>query len=39
LEALPETFLLDREGRIAAHHIGLAPRAEVEKEIAQALAK
>jgi cytochrome c biogenesis protein CcmG/thiol:disulfide interchange protein DsbE len=39
LEALPETFLLDREGRIAAHHVGLAPRAEVEKEIAQALAK
>ena len=39
LEALPETFLLDREGRIAAHHIGLAPRAEVEKEIAQALGK
>jgi peroxiredoxin len=39
LDALPETFLLDREGRIAAHHIGLTPRAEVEKEIAQALAK
>jgi peroxiredoxin len=39
LDALPETFLIDREGRVAAHHVGLAPKAEVEKEIAQALGK
>jgi peroxiredoxin len=39
LDALPETYLIDREGRVAAHHVGLAPKAEVEKEIAQALAK
>jgi thiol-disulfide isomerase/thioredoxin len=39
LDALPETYLIDREGRVVAHHVGLAPKAEVEKEIAQALAK
>ena len=39
LDALPETYLIDREGRIAAHHVGMAPRAEYEKEIAQVLAK
>jgi len=39
LDALPETFLIDRDGRIAAHHIGLVPKAEVEKEIAQVLGK
>ncbi len=38
LDALPETYLIDREGRVAAHHVGLAPKAEVEKEIAQLLA-
>ena len=39
LDALPETYLIDREGRIAAHHVGMAPRAEYEKEIAQVLGK
>jgi peroxiredoxin len=39
LEALPETFVIDREGRIAAHHVGLAPKADCEKEIVQALGK
>src|ERR1700693_146895 len=39
LDALPETYLIDREGRIAAHHVGMAPRAEYEKEIVQALGK
>ena len=39
LEALPETYVIDREGRVAAHHVGLAPRAEVEKEIVQVLGK
>jgi peroxiredoxin len=39
LQALPETFLIDREGRIVAHHIGLVPKADCEKEIVQALGK
>jgi peroxiredoxin len=39
LDALPETYLIDREGRILAHHVGMAPRAEYEKEIAQVLGK
>jgi len=39
LDALPETYLINREGRIAAHHIGMAPRAEYEKEIMQVLGK
>ena len=39
LDALPETYLIDREGRIAAHHVGMAPRAEYEKEIVQVLGK
>jgi cytochrome c biogenesis protein CcmG/thiol:disulfide interchange protein DsbE len=37
LEALPETYVIDREGRVVAHHVGLAPKAEVEKEILQTL--
>jgi thiol-disulfide isomerase/thioredoxin len=39
LDALPETYIIDREGRVAAHHIGLAPKADVEKEITQVLGK
>jgi cytochrome c biogenesis protein CcmG/thiol:disulfide interchange protein DsbE len=30
VEALPTTFLIDREGRIAAIHIGLTDRREIE---------
>ena len=39
LDALPETYLIDREGRVAAHHVGMAPRAEYEKEIVQVLGR
>jgi cytochrome c biogenesis protein CcmG/thiol:disulfide interchange protein DsbE len=38
VDALPTTFLIDREGRIAASHIGLVGKAACEKEIAQLLA-
>jgi peroxiredoxin len=33
VEALPTTFLIDREGRIAAVHIGLASKSEFENGI------
>lgn len=33
VEALPTTFLLDREGRIAAVHVGLATKREFEDDI------
>lgn len=37
VESLPETFLIDREGKIAAIHIGLASRRDFEDEVAQLL--
>jgi peroxiredoxin len=37
VESLPETFLIDREGKIAAIHIGLASRKDFEDEVAQLL--
>ena len=37
VESLPETFLIDRAGKIAAIHIGLASRKEFEDEVAQLL--
>jgi peroxiredoxin len=37
VESLPETFLIDREGKIAAIHVGLASRKEFEDEVAQLL--
>jgi peroxiredoxin len=37
IEALPTTFLIDREGRIAAVHVGLASRSEFENGIEQLL--
>ncbi len=37
IEALPTTYLIDREGRIAATHIGLTPRKEFENAIDQLL--
>jgi thiol-disulfide isomerase/thioredoxin len=33
VETLPETLILDREGRIAARHIGLVSKSEYEKDI------
>ena len=38
IEALPTTFIIDREGRIAATHIGLAEREEFEDAIEHLLA-
>jgi peroxiredoxin len=37
VDSLPETFLIDREGKIAAIHIGLASRKDFEDEVAQLL--
>lgn len=37
LAALPTTFLIDRNGRIAATHVGLTPRKEFENAIDQLL--
>ena len=37
VEALPTTFLIDREGKIAATHIGLASRRDFEDGVAQLL--
>jgi len=39
LEALPETYVIDRDGRVTAHHVGLVPKADCEKEIVQTLGK
>jgi peroxiredoxin len=37
IDALPTTFLIDREGKIAAVHVGLADRREFENGIEQLL--
>jgi peroxiredoxin len=37
IDALPTTFLIDREGRIAAVHVGLVDRKEFENGIEQLL--
>jgi cytochrome c biogenesis protein CcmG/thiol:disulfide interchange protein DsbE len=37
IEALPTTFLIDREGRIAATHVGLTSRKEFENGVEQLL--
>jgi hypothetical protein len=37
VEALPMTFLIDRQGRIAADYTGLLDRARCEKEIRRLL--
>jgi peroxiredoxin len=37
VDALPTTFLIDREGRIAAVHIGLADRRDIEDGIEELL--
>jgi peroxiredoxin len=37
VDALPTTFLIDRQGKIAAVHVGLANRKDFENEIEQLL--
>ncbi len=37
IEALPTTYLIDRDGRIASTHIGLTPKKEFENAIEQLL--
>jgi thiol-disulfide isomerase/thioredoxin len=37
IDALPATFIIDRQGRIAAAHSGLVGRADYEKEILELL--
>jgi cytochrome c biogenesis protein CcmG/thiol:disulfide interchange protein DsbE len=37
IEALPTTFLIDRDGKIAAVHVGLASKSEIENGIEQLL--
>jgi peroxiredoxin len=37
IEALPTTFLIDREGKIAAVHVGLAGKDEFENDIERIL--
>lgn len=39
VESLPETLLIDREGRVAAKHVGLTSKSNYEEEIAQLLRK
>ena len=39
LESLPETLLIDREGRIAGKHIGLVNKSDYEGEIVRLLKK
>jgi len=37
VEALPTTFLIDREGRIASVHVGLSSKRDFEDEIQELL--
>ena len=37
IEALPTTFLIDREGKIAAVHVGLASKSDIEDAIEELL--
>jgi cytochrome c biogenesis protein CcmG/thiol:disulfide interchange protein DsbE len=37
IDALPTTFIIDREGRIAAVHIGLVSKSEYQDEIVKLL--
>jgi cytochrome c biogenesis protein CcmG/thiol:disulfide interchange protein DsbE len=39
VESLPETLLIDRDGRIAARHIGIVNKSEYENEIIHILGK
>jgi peroxiredoxin len=37
VESLPETLLIDRDGKIAARHVGIVSKSEYESEIVQLL--
>jgi peroxiredoxin len=37
VDSLPTTFIIDREGRIAAHHVGLIDKADYQNEILKLL--
>jgi peroxiredoxin len=37
IEALPTTFLIDRDGKIASVHVGLTSKSEIEDDIEQLL--
>ena len=39
VESLPETLLIDRDGKIAARHVGIVSRSDYESEIGRILAK
>jgi thiol-disulfide isomerase/thioredoxin len=39
VESLPETLLIDRDGRIAARHVGIVEKSVYESEIVRILAK
>jgi cytochrome c biogenesis protein CcmG/thiol:disulfide interchange protein DsbE len=39
LDAIPESLLIDRTGKIVATHVGLIPRSDWEKELSRALAE
>jgi cytochrome c biogenesis protein CcmG/thiol:disulfide interchange protein DsbE len=39
LDALPTTFLIDRDGKVAATHVGLAPKSDFENGIKELLEK
>ncbi len=39
IDALPETFLIDREGKIVTRHVGMVSKPDTERDIAQALGK
>jgi peroxiredoxin len=39
VEALPTTLLIDRDGKIAAEHIGLTSKSTYEDQIEQLLGK
>ena len=39
VESLPETLLIDRDGRIAGRHVGIVSKSDCEKEILQLVRK
>jgi thiol-disulfide isomerase/thioredoxin len=39
VESLPETLLIDRDGKIAARHVGIVSKSDYESEIGRILAK